>query len=607
VRETAAALGVPLIDLHRKSQALIERHGVEGSKILFLWIDPGHFKTLPEGKKDDTHFSSYGAAQVAALVAEGVRELNLPLGKHLLRSAFTGKYEYELPKVYRPHFRQAVFPVTAYGAKPDGLTPNTAAFNAAIEACHKAGGGAVMVPRGVWLTGPIVLRSNVNLHLERGALVTFSGDRNDYPLTATSFEGVGAYRAQSPISADGAENVGITGEGIFDGAGDRWRPVKRSKMTEGEWKRLTQSGGAVNKAGDTWYPSAGALKGSLTSQPGRVAPGRSEKDYEDIRDFLRPNMVQFVRSRNVLIEGVTFQNSPAWTLHLMLDEHVTLSGVKVKNPWHGQNTDGVDLDSTRNVLIEGCVIDTGDDAICLKSGRDEEGRRRGVPTENVLVRDCTVYHGHGGFVVGSEMSGGVRNVFVSDTTFIGTDIGLRFKTTRGRGGVVEQVYAANLQMKDIADAAVFFDMYYGGQPANDAAQTPPATEATPQFRDFFIRDIVCRGAKRAVFVRGLPEMAVRGLRMENFVVQSEEGVHLEEAEDVALTNVAVYTEKTSPVVTVRNASRISLDRFDFTKGAELLVLLAGGRTKEIALPGTEVSQARAGFRFTEGASPSALR
>jgi polygalacturonase len=303
---------------------------------------------------------------------------------------------------------------------------------------------------------------------------------------------------------------------------------------------------------------------------------------------------------------VTFQNSPAWTLHLLLSEHVTLKGVKVKNPWHGQNTDGIDIDSTRNVLIEGCVIDTGDDAVCLKSGRDEEGRRRGVPTENVLVRDCTVYHGHGGFVVGSEMSGGVRNVFISDSTFVGTDTGLRFKTTRGRGGVVEQVYAANLRMKDIADAAVLFDMYYGGQSA-DGTAAPQATEATPQFRDFFINDVVCRGAGRAVFVRGLPEMNVRGVGLEDFVVQSEEGVYLEEAEGVTLTNVAVYTEKTSPVVTLRNASRVSLDRFGFTKGAGLLVLLAGGRTRAIALPGTEVSRAREGFRFTEGASPAALR
>ena len=613
VRETARALGVPLIDLHRKSQALIERHGVEGSKILFLWIDPGHFKTLPDGKKDDTHFSAYGAAQIAALVAEGMRELNLPLGKHLLPSPFTGKYEYELPKVYRPHFRQAVFPVTEYGAKGDGLTPNTTAFNAAIKACHKAGGGVVTVPRGVWLTGPLVLRSNVNLHLERGALVTFSDKFDDYPLKATSFEGVGAYRAQSPISADGAENVGITGEGILDGAGDRWRPVKKSKVTEAEWKRLTRTG-AVNKAGDIWYPSAKALKGSLASRPGVIVPGKGEKDYEEIKDFLRPNMVQFARCRHLLIEGVTFQNSPAWTLHFLLSEHVTLKNVKVKNPWHGQNTDGVDLDSTRNVLIEGCVIDTGDDAVCLKSGRDEEGRRRGVPTENVLVRDCTIYHGHGGFVIGSEMSGGVRNVFVSDSTFVGTDIGLRFKTTRGRGGVVEQVYAANLGMKEIGDAAVFFDMYYGGQEPSAAAtekagapKPQPATEGTPQFRDFFIRNIVCRGAKRGIFVRGLPEMNVRGVRMENLVVQSEEGVYLEEATDVVLTKVAVYSEKTSPVVTVRNAKRVTLDRFDFSRGAELLVLVAGDRAKEIVLPGTEVSQARAGLRFTEGASPAALR
>ena len=616
VRETARTLDVPLIDLHQKSRQLIEQHGVEGSKILFLWIGPQHFKTLPDGKKDDTHFSAYGAAQVASLVTAGIRELKLPLGGHLRRSDFAEKDLDELPKVYQPHFRQASFPITQFGAKGDGITLNTAAINAAIEACHAAGGGTVVIPRGLWLTGPIVLRSQVNLHLERGALVTFSGDFDRYPLTATSFEGLDTYRAQSPISARGAENIAITGEGIFDGAGDHWRPVKKVKVTEAEWRRLVRSGGALDAEQATWYPSAQALQGSLANASGQRTPRRELKDYEAIKDFLRPNMVQFNGCKYVLIEGVTFQNSPAWTLHMLLSEHLTLRNVKVKNPWYGQNTDALDLDSSRHVLVQGCVFDTGDDGICLKSGRDEAGRRRGIPTENVLVEDCTVYHAHGGFVIGSEMSGGVRNIFVSRSTFIGTDIGLRFKTTRGRGGVVEQIYASRIEMKEIVGEAILFDMYYGGRdpiPQAGEKETPPkiellpVTEATPQFRDFFIRDITCSGAKRGIAVRGLPEMNVKQIKMENLVIQSQEGVYLEEAQNIDLRNVAVYSEQTSPVITVRNGRQIAFEQFHFKPEAELLMRLAGERTAQISLPGTDLSPAKNGFQYTEGATPKTLR
>ena len=442
VRTLAKELNVPLIDLHKSSQGLIEQHGVEGSKKIFLWMGPKHFKAAPDGKKDDTHFSEYGASQVASLVCAEIKEKNLPLAKHLKQSAHPEKLAFELPKIYQPNFKKDTFNIINYGAKSDGVFLNTTAINNAIDASVKAGGGVVLIPQGLWLTGPIVLQSNVELHAVKGALISFTPDRSQYPLVAALYEGVEAARCQSPISATNAENVAVTGDGIFNGSGNQWRPMKKAKATESEWQSLIASGGVLTADKNTWYCSESALKGSLTGDVGKLSGGKQLKDFESVRDFLRPNLLRFTNCKNILITGVTFENSSAWTLHLALSQHITVKKVIVKNPSWAANTDAIDLESCANVLLDGCSFDTGDDGICIKSGRDEEGRKRGVPTENVIAQNTTVYRAHGGFVVGSEMSGGAKNLFVSNCTFIGTDIGLRFKTARGRGGVVEKIYAS---------------------------------------------------------------------------------------------------------------------------------------------------------------------
>ncbi|XBA03220.1 glycoside hydrolase family 28 protein [Fibrella sp. ES10-3-2-2] len=334
-----------------------------------------------------------------------------------------------LPKVAAPKFRKDTISISRFGAVADGLTLNTAAITKAIEQCNKAGGGVVLVPRGLWLTGPITLKNNVNLHLAKGALVQFSSQREAYPLVSTTWEGEEAIRNQAPISGVDLENIAITGEGILDGAGDAWRMVKKSKLTADQWKKLVASGGVLNDKQDTWYPTAQSLKGASMTIKG----GQDKAYYEAVKDFLRPNMFSLTRCKRILLEGVTFQNSPAWCLHPLLCQDITLRNVTVKNPWYAQNGDGLDLESCKNGLVENCLFDVGDDGICIKSGRDEQGRKRGVPTENIIVRNCKVYHAHGGFVIGSEMSGGVKNLFVSNCTFMGTDVGLRFKTARGRG------------------------------------------------------------------------------------------------------------------------------------------------------------------------------
>lgn len=615
VKAAARELNVPVFDMHQKSQPVIEREGVESSKRLFLHIPPNHFPVVKEDRKDDTHFSEYGASVMAALVCEGLRDLKLDIAKYLKGSDFKQKYAYELPKIYEPNFSNIKFNITDFGAKSDGLTLNTKAFSDAIEAAVKAGGGTIVVPEGIWLTGPIVLKSNILLHLEKGALISFSKNRDDFPLVETSFEGVTAYRSQAPISAYRAVNIGITGEGIIDGGGSAWKPVKKGKLTETEWKKLLASGGRLSADGETWYPSESALKGSLSGNVGKIEGTKTKADFEPVKDFLRPNMVQILESKNVLLEGVTFQNSPAWTLHFLMSEHITLRGVKVKNPWYGQNNDAIDLESSRNALLEDCVFDTGDDGITLKSGRDAEGRRRGMPTENLIVKNTTVYHAHGGFVIGSEMSGGVRNVFISNSTFIGSDIGLRFKTVRGRGGLVEKVYASNITMKDIPGEAILFDMYYaakdpialtGENRAAPKREVIPVTDATPRFQDFFFDNIVVQGARQGIFVRGLPEMNVKNVRMENLIIQADEGMYCEEGEGISIKNMTLLSKDTNPVFKIHNSKGIILDDIRYQKGADLLMNLSGEATRDIRLLNTDISGAKKDFQFADGISTSVI-
>lgn len=608
VRTIAKEMNVPLIDLHKSSQALIEQQGIEGSKKLFLWIDPKHFKAASEGRKDDTHFSAYGAAQMASLVCAEIKQQHLPLAAYLKSSAHPEKLAYELPKIYQPHFKKDTFNIVNYGAISDGVTLNSAAIQKSIDAAVANAGGIVEIPSGIWLTGPIILQSNVELHTSNGALIIFTTDKTQYPLTVTSFEGVEATRCLSPISATHAENIAITGEGIFDGNGQVWRPLKKEKVTESEWKKQIAGGGVLSENKLNWYSSESALKGSISGDVGKLTGGKQPKDFEEVKDFLRPNMLRFTNCKNILLKGFTIENSPAWTLHLNRCEELSVINVTVKNPWYGQNTDGIDLESCKNVLLQGCSFDTGDDGICIKSGRDEEGRKRGMPTENVIVQNCTVYHAHGGFVVGSEMSGGAKNLFVSNCTFIGTDIGLRFKTTRGRGGIVENIYASNIAMKDIGAEAVLFDMYYmakdpvalaGEKREMPKIETLPVNEGTPVFRNFYFNDIVCIGAEKGVFIRGIPEMNISNIQLTNLVMQTKNGIECTEATNVRFANIRLVTTESDPLVYLQNSKDIDFTNISYDNQAPVLFSVNGDRTKNINVTKTDLKKTnnRASFNF----------
>lgn len=503
-------------------------------------------------------------------------------------SKYYDNLPFKMEVIKAPEFKTKDYNIKEFGAVGDGTTLNTEAFQKAINKCSENGSGRVIVQSGIWLTGPIVFKSNVNLHLMQGAHIQFSRNFDLYPLIDGYFEGITQVRCQSPLSGFNLENISISGDGIIDGAGDAWRPVKKSKMTDGQWKELNKTG-VLNASGNTWWPSKQALEAeNVMSEMLKNKSKLTKDDFAKVRDYLRPVMVNFIKCKNVVLEGVTFQNSPAWNLNPIMCENIILRNLNIRNSWYSQNGDGLDLESCKNALIYNCRFDVGDDALCMKSGKDKEGRDRGVPTENVIIADCIVYHGHGGFVIGSEMSGGMRNLKVSNCNFIGTDIGLRFKTARGRGGVVENIYVNDIYMKDIPNEALSFNMYYEAvdpSAAKSAEQSSINTakftvdEGTPIFRNFYLNNIYCVGAKTAVVIQGLPEMSIKNIEINNLNMTAEKGIMIFDAENIKLSNVKV--DVPSPVINVSQSKNVILDNIVNLKSVDTYLKLSGDKTTEI--------------------------
>lgn len=502
-----------------------------------------------------------------------------------------------LPEIQQPIFRKDTLDIRDFGAKGDGMTLNTKSINDAIAASNQNQGGVVFIPAGYWLSGPIELKSNVNLHLADNAFLQFTADFDQYPIVEGNYEGKPSARNQSPISGKNLKNIAITGAGTIDGNGDAWRMVGRGALTEREWRDKVAAGGLVSADGKTWFPSEKTKRAHEEKRSVLLTEERTLADFEDIKDYLRPNLLVLTNCEKVLLEGVTFQNSPAWNLHPLMSRHVTIRDVKIKNPDYAQNGDGIDIESCSNVLIEDCILDVGDDAICIKSGKDEEGRKRGIPTEKVIIRRNKVYLGHGGFVVGSEMSGGARDIFVENCTFMGTDKGIRFKTTRGRGGIVENIHIRDINMSNIVDEAIFFDMYYWTKPpqANEVQEIPPVTEETPKIRNVFIENIQCNGAKVGVFVRGLPEMPVQHIHLKNLNLTVDKGIEIKDTQFLTIENAAFYTASDAPLLYVESAQDLTFNKLKLDNKQPHRVEIHGSNSTNILLTDSKIDSGNISF------------
>ena len=467
-------------------------------------------------------------------------------------NALTKSASFQMPKVPVPSFPSGTYNVLDYGADKTGVALSTEAIQGAIDACTNAGGGTVIIPEGIYFTGPLTLKSNVRLYTENNCFVVFSHDLDLYEIYDEWFEGIPTKRCTSPLNARDAENIAITGHGTFNGNGDWWRPLKKSKMAPGQWKKhLKEKGGIV--VNDIWYPDSASLLAQSYCLDQNVPVITDDSLWQVVKSFLRPVMLHFVGCKNILLEGVTFENSPAWNLHPMCCENLILNNLNVRNPWYSQNGDGVDVESCKNVVIAHCSFDVGDDAICMKSGKDKPGRERGIPTENVVVDDCVVYHGHGGFVCGSEMSGGIKNVEVRNNLYIGTDVGLRFKSTRGRGGVVENIYINGVNMVNIPNEGLLFDLFYGGKGAGEEteeelaarmnAEAPAVSEETPAFKNIVIENVKGANIKRAIYFNGLPEMKIQNVTLRNIQMSATEGALFRQTNGLIIDNVDIKAEK----------------------------------------------------------------
>lgn len=421
--------------------------------------------------------------------------------------------------------------ITEVGGVGDGVTLNTEAFKKGIEELSQKGGGRLDIPLGIWLTGPIQLKDNIELHLDKNAIILMSPDKSLFKSEKTS-------RFFPGISAKNCKNIAITGEGIIDGNGEHWRPVKRNKVSDVEWNMYKNViGGEVTPKGDLWYPFN--AKGGYPNVAD--TPQKQEKK--------RADLVRFDNCENVLVQGVTVQNSPRFHVHPCYSKNVIIDGVTARCPWNAQNGDAIDFSDVNIGIIVNCIVDAGDDGLCMKSGDKKTAPANGCA--DILIQNNTVYHAHGGFVLGSETVQGMHRIVVRNCRFSGTDTGLRFKSGLGRGGKTEQMFIENIVMSDIKDEAIIFQCDYLDRPAgSDPNAVPTFTEeerqVAPFFQDIHINNVICRDANigiKASGILGLDNVKDIDIKNTTIVYQKTDKQIDEKTTKLNLTNVKLIPEK----------------------------------------------------------------
>jgi Glycosyl hydrolases family 28/Pectate lyase superfamily protein len=428
------------------------------------------------------------------------------------------------------------FNILDFGAHNDGSAPATEAFRSAIQAAKAAGGGTVLVPAGNYVTGPIELVSNLVLDIGAGAVVRFPAMK--LPFTPGREQGVECLTPVPLVGGRNLENVTITGRGVLT-------------TDNADWLRImSRSNPSGSDPGSAFRAAWERLLQSLE----RKTPATAA-EYLAAAPELRPSFVRVMDSRNVLIEGVHFVGSSMWTIHLLYSDNVVVSNVIIET-YPGVHTDGISVDSSRNIRISNCYIDTGDDGIVLKSGKDADGRRVNRPTEDVSISNCTVHHAHGAVTLGSETSGGIRNIVASNITCDETLEGARIKSRRGRGGVVENVRFENWTMRNVGTAIDVTNFYL--MEGEVRAGEEPVSVRTPLFRDIAMSHMTIRGARVAIDIQGLPEMPISGLRIRDVVASADTGMSAGNTSDLELAGVQVNAKR-GPAFLVTDSKELELD------------------------------------------------
>ena len=398
-----------------------------------------------------------------------------------------GQVKNILAAIKAPIFPGKNFSVIKYGAKGDGITDCTQAFKDAIEACNKAGGGKVVVPKGVFLSGAIHLKSNVNLYISEKATIKFYTEPGKYlPVVFTRFESVECYNYSPLIYAYGQENIAVTGKGLLDGQADdtNWWKWKGSK--DPNEKNQKESVNKLNKMGEDGTPVSERIFG---------------ENY-----YLRSSFIQFIKCKNILIDGISIVRSPMWEINPVLSENITVQNIRISSL--GPNNDGCDPESCKNVLIKNCVFNTGDDCIAIKSGRNNDGRRVNVPSENIVIQNCRMNDGHGGVVIGSEISGSVRNVFAENCVMDSPNLdrALRIKTNSVRGGIVENIYLRNIKVGQVNEAVILVSFQY---------QEGDAGKFTPIVRNIIVSNVTSEKSDYGLYLDAYERSPVTNLVIEN--------------------------------------------------------------------------------------------
>ncbi|MFV0565989.1 MAG: glycoside hydrolase family 28 protein [Flavobacteriaceae bacterium] len=396
-----------------------------------------------------------------------------------------------------PTFNETEYLITDFGAVGDGKTLNTEAFKKAIEACNLAGGGKVIVPEGEFLTGAIYLKSNVNLHLSASAVITFNRNPKDYPLVLVRWEGMDCMNYSPQIYAYKEENIAVTGKGLING--------NASKEYWWLWKGATRYGWKEGQ------PSQEIARDSLhVLMHKAIAP---EKRVFGEGHYLRPYMFQPYQCKNVLISGVKMIDSPMWFVSPVMCENVIIQDLHIDS--HGPNTDGVDPDACKNVLIKDCFFNTGDDCIAIKSGRDEDGRGNNQPAENHIIEGCVMKNGHGGIVIGSEIAGGAKNIFVQDCEMDSPHLtrAIRIKTNSSRGGVIDGVYIRNLKIGKVSETLLKVNLFY---------EQGAGHGFDPKVKNLFVENVHCKSTKFPVFMLGYDNSKIENVHLKNVTIESAE-------------------------------------------------------------------------------------